>query len=315
MNAHTDLDTGIAERAAAPEPGLSLTGAAFQELTLYGLRPGTDEPDYRPLPEPDAAETAIRQIADGVVDLISGSRLEDDAEDLLWSLVNVFHRKIARVERELDRNETEQRRLQREQDGSEINDVELQRAFVQGQSLLEQQNFYTAMRDLAAEHFQAHTGSVWMPASGSRTGSNRAHTAAVIDSRDFIAARRRQRDEALNPQGPCIAFAGGAECQDYDRIWAVLDKAHARHPGMVLMHGGNRKGAELIAAKWAEARRVPQIVFQPDWKLGKSAPFKRNDRMLAAKPIGVIVFPGNGITENLADKARRQGIPVMRGGA
>ena len=78
MNAHTDLDAGIAERAVVPEPGLSLTGAAFQELTLYGLRPYTDELDYRPLPDPDCAETAIRQNTDGIVEL-----------------VNVFHRKVA----------------------------------------------------------------------------------------------------------------------------------------------------------------------------------------------------------------------------
>jgi hypothetical protein len=29
-------------------------------------------------------------------------------------------------------------------------------------------------------------------------------------------------------------------------------------------------------------------------------------------PYGLIVFPGSGITENLADKARRLGIPVWR---
>ncbi|MFZ3179711.1 MAG: hypothetical protein WA156_05770 [Methylocystis silviterrae] len=29
-------------------------------------------------------------------------------------------------------------------------------------------------------------------------------------------------------------------------------------------------------------------------------------------PIGVIVFPGSGIVENLADKARKMGIPVWR---
>jgi hypothetical protein len=32
-------------------------------------------------------------------------------------------------------------------------------------------------------------------------------------------------------------------------------------------------------------------------------------------PIGVIVFPGSGIQENLADKARKLGIPVWRLGA
>jgi hypothetical protein len=32
-------------------------------------------------------------------------------------------------------------------------------------------------------------------------------------------------------------------------------------------------------------------------------------------PIGVIVFPGSGIVGNLADKARKLGIPVWRCGA
>ncbi len=34
--------------------------------------------------------------------------------------------------------------------------------------------------------------------------------------------------------------------------------------------------------------------------------------MLDAMPIGIIVFPGTGIQENLADKARKMGIPVYR---
>src|SRR3546814_17810959 len=75
---------------------------------------------------------------------------------------------------------------------------------------------------------------------------------------------------------------------------------------MVLLHGGSPKGAELIAAKWADARKVPQIAFKPDWtKHAKAAPFKRNDQMLNVLPIGVIVFPGTGIQDNLADKARK----------
>jgi hypothetical protein len=36
--------------------------------------------------------------------------------------------------------------------------------------------------------------------------------------------------------------------------------------------------------------------------------------MLDVLPIGVIVFPGTGIQENLADKARKLGIPVWRFG-
>ena len=34
--------------------------------------------------------------------------------------------------------------------------------------------------------------------------------------------------------------------------------------------------------------------------------------MLDVLPIGVIVFPGSGISANLADKARKMGIPAWR---
>jgi len=36
-----------------------------------------------------------------------------------------------------------------------------------------------------------------------------------------------------------------------------------------------------------------------------------NDRMLEILPTGVVVFPGSGITGNLADKAKKFDIPVL----
>ena len=137
----------------------------------------------------------------------------------------------------------------------------------------------------------------------------------MIDSRDFLAAKRRAENEVLLPAGPKIAFTGGLDFNDHRLIWDRLDKVHAKHPDMVLLHGGSPKGAELIAAKWADNRKVPQIAFKPDWtKHAKAAPFKRNDAMLDVLPIGVMVFPGTGIQDNLADKARKLGIPVWKFG-
>jgi hypothetical protein len=52
-------------------------------------------------------------------------------------------------------------------------------------------------------------------------------TAAVIDSRDFIAARCRSETELLLPKSPKIAFSGGVDYTDYRRFWAALDKALA----------------------------------------------------------------------------------------
>ena len=134
----------------------------------------------------------------------------------------------------------------------------------------------------------------------------------MIDSRDFLAAKKIAETEMLVPPGPKVAFSGG-DTTDHRTIWDRLDQIHAKHPDMVLMHGGSPKGAERIAATWASNRKVPQVAFKPDWtKHAKAAPFKRNDAMLDVLPVGVLVFPGNGIQENLADKAKKLGIPVVK---
>jgi hypothetical protein len=294
---------------------LSPTDQLLSELQLYGYRPFRDEPDPRPLPECAAVARALADIFDALVSTFSDTRLEPDLEDLLWSTVNLFHRAVDRIERELDRNEQAQLRSQKEQDGSEIRSVELERLTAQGVTLIERRNSMEFFRDEAADEFERHTGSAWRPRSRSKV-NHRNLTAAMIDSRDFLAAKKRADNEVLLPVGPKIAVTGGLDFNDHRLIWDRLDKAHAKHPDMVLLHGGSPKGAELIAAKWASNRKVPQIAFRPDWtKHAKAAPFKRNDAMLDVFPIGVMVFPGTGIQDNLADKARKLGVPVWRFGS
>jgi len=258
----------------------SPTDHVLNELQLYGWRRFQDEPDPRPLPEGNAVATAVADIFDALVATLGDTRLEPDLDDLLWGAVNLFHRVANRVLRELDDNEQAQRRLQREQDGSEVKSVELERLTAEGQTLIERRDSMELFRDLSAEAFEHHTGSAWRPRTGSMV-NHRHLTSAMIDSRDFLAAKRRAEKE-------------------------------------VLLHGGSPKGAELIASRWADARKVQQVSFKPDWtKHGKAAPFKRNDVMLETLPVGVLVFPGTGIQENLADKAKKLGIPVMKfdGGA
>jgi hypothetical protein len=257
---------------------------------------------------------SIADIFDALVVALSDTRLEPDLEELLWGTVNLFQRAGDRIARELDDNEVAQRRLQREQDGSEVKSVELERLTAEGQTLLERRDAFELMRDQAADHFERHTHSIWRPRTGSMV-NHRNLTAAMIDSRDFLAAKKHAENEVLLPPGPKVAFTGGLDYNDHRLIWAKLDQVHAKHPDMVLLHGGSPKGAELIAAKWASNRKVTQIPFKPDWtKHAKAAPFKRNDAMLDTMPIGVIHFPGTGIQDNLADKARKLGIPVMKHG-
>ena len=291
-----------------PHHAASPTDHVLTELQLYGWRPYSDEPDPRPLPDGDHVAGAVADIFDALIATLVDTRLEPDLDDLLWSVSNVFHRVVLRIERQLDDNEQAQRRLQREQDGTEIKAVELETLTAQGQTMLERRDAFELMRDQSAERYEQHTGSAWRPRSGSMV-NHRHLTSAMIDSRDFIAARRKADTEVMLPTGPKIALTGGLDFNDHHLVWDALDKVHAKHPDMVLIHGKSPKGAELIAAKWADSRKVPQVGFAPDWeKHGRAAPFKRNDAMLDILPIGVIVFPGTGIQDNFADKARKLGI-------
>ena len=294
-----------------PDHSTSPTGHVIEALELYGYRPAEGEADPRITPEDTAIQGAVADIFDALISTMADTSLDFDLDEIMWSTVNTFHRAVERIERKLDDNEQAQKRLQREQDGSEVKSVQLETLIGIGQSLIERRDSMETFRETAADLYLRTTGTPWSPRSGSRV-NHRQMTSAMIDSRDFLAAKRRADNEVLLPAGPKIAFSGG-ETTDHRTIWDRLDQVHAKHPDMVLLHGGGPKGAERIAATWANNRKVPQVAFKPDWvKHAKAAPFKRNDRMLDTMPIGVIVFPGTGIQENLADKARKMGIPVYR---
>ena len=278
--------------------------------------PSRTNPTRDRCPKRAAVAGAVADIFDALVATLSDTRLEPDLEDLLWSTVNLFHRAIDRIERELDDNEQAQQRSQTEQDGSEIRSVELERLTAEGMTLIERRNSMELFRDQAADQFERHTGSAWRPRTGSMV-NHRTLTAAMIDSRDFLAAKRRAETEVLLPAGPKIAFTGGLDFNDHRLIWDRLDKVHAKHPDMVLLHGGSPKGAELIAAKWADQPQGPADRLQArldEARQGRAVQAQRRRCSTCCRSASC-VFPGTGIQDNLADKARKLGIPVWKFGS
>lgn len=116
-----------------------------------------------------------------------------------------------------------------------------------------------------------------------------------------------------------MVFAGGrltfATTEDAktcgENIWATLDKVRERVADMVLIHGGDGKGLDRIAASWAESRKAVQVTFALDARLGKRAGFRRNEQMLGLKPRYLVAFAGNGVLERLVIQAKTQGIAVV----
>ncbi|MGI9375884.1 MAG: DUF2493 domain-containing protein [Tsuneonella suprasediminis] len=304
--------------ADEPEHADSSMVQLIQEMQLYGYRPFEDEPDQRPLPESRLVDGAVADMFDGLVSALIDTRIEPDLEDILWGIVNVFQRAVERVDRELDGNEQAQKRMQREQDGSEVKSVELERTLAEGMTMIERRDTFEYFRDASADQYRTYIKKPWLPRSGSRVNRKKL-TSAVVNSRDFIRARKWADAQTLIPPGTRIAISSGPTYNDVRFIYAVLDKLKAKFPDMVLLHGATGSGGEHIAVLWADANKVASVPYEPDWGLGRSAPFKRNDAILEDMPRGVVVLPGTGIQGNMHDKAKAMGIKVWdfrnRGGA
>jgi len=293
----------------AADNGESATARVIEGLETFGYTPSADEIDHRPPPDADDLDATVSAMFQIMADTLQDTCLEPDLEDVLWQLTNVFHRKAAKEQRKLDDNEARQRSSQELQDGSEIRSVELENLIAHGQAIIDHRDIWENCRDIAAENFRALSGSAWRPHSGSMA-NRKTMTAAVIDSRDFINAKRYKETNTLTPPGTLIALSGGINFNNTDAIYKALDGVLSRNPDMILIHGGYHTGADRIAATWARNRGVTQIPFAPDFKKypKNQAGFARNDEIIKLRPRGILVFDGSGIQHQIAREALKAGI-------
>jgi hypothetical protein len=271
------------------------------------------------LPDSDAVEQTLAAIWSDLLALFPDTALEDDAEEIAWGLVNLFHRAAVKRSAQLDRATDEIRCLLASVDGSEVHSTELERQIARAQAAEAAMVGLEALREAAARLYLDETGSSWRPASGSRANHGAALTSAVIDGRDYLRARAESRRRASMPEGTPVLFAGGrlsfATADDArtvgNNVWDTLDKVREHVADMVLVHGGDTKGLDRVAAAWAERRKVPQVAFGLDRRLGARAGFRRNEQMLSLSPRCLVAFAGNGVLERLVIAAKEKGVHVV----
>jgi hypothetical protein len=289
--------------------GLDLSGLSIKSAPF-------NETDF---PCEDAIEQTLAAVWSDLFAMFSDTALEADAEDIAWGTVNLFHRAASRKSAQLDRASDEIRVLLASADGSEVHSSNLEEQVERAQAAEASMLAFEQMREAAAALYRDETGSSWKPVSGSRTSHSRNLTSAVIDARDFLRARAEIRRHALIPEGTPVVFAGGRQSFETaedarayaDNIWATLDKVRDVVPDLFLVHGGDGKGADRLAASWAERREVQQLTYSLDRRLGARAGFKRNEQMLSLNPRYVVAFPGNGVTERLVIDAKVRRITVV----
>ena len=109
-----------------------------------------------------------------------------------------------------------------------------------------------------------------------------------------------------------MAFATADDAKTLaNNVWQTLDTLREHVADMVLIHGGDSKGVDRIAAAWAERRKVAQVAFGLDRRLGARAGFRRNEQMLSLNPRCLVAFAGNGVLERLVVSAQAKGMHVV----
>lgn len=270
-------------------------------------------------PDPEAVSQTLAAIWSDLFALFPDTALENDAEELAWGLVNLFHRAAAKRSVQVDRATDEIRCLLACADGSEVHTGELEQQIERARAAETAMLGLESFREAAAFLYMTETGSSWRPAGSSRLNHSATLTSAVVDGRDFLQARSETRRRAAMPQGTPVIFAGGrlsfATVEEAKAlaasVWETLDKVREHVADLVLIHGGDSKGVDRLAAAWAERRKVPQVAFGLDKRLGARAGFKRNEQMLSLNPRYLVAFAGNGVLERLVIQAKEKRIAVV----
>lgn len=133
----------------------------------------------------------------------------------------------------------------------------------------------------------------------------------------LLPSAAEQRAQRL-ATGFVVICCGGRDYQDRDRVFAALDKAHAKRPITLLVHGAcmdpkthKLAGADRWADEWAREHGVEPELHPASWEMwGKAAGPMRNKQMAEAGAHVCIAFPGGAGTANMVRNARARDIVV-----
>lgn len=281
---------------------------AFLEHDEMAKMTIVDPAEKAEMPDPDQVRVAVEMMMATMFDVLRDTRMEEFARDLAWGFANSFHVVAKRIEGREDDAAKKLGDLARNYDPSESYAFELEDTQLLCQTLQGCREAMECMRDHAAEVYRVETGKPFSPVRGSRVSS--ALTASMVDARDYLASRARERREQFAPEGPVVAFSGGQVWEDVDLLWDGLDSIKARIPEMILATTAQAKGCDAVAHAWAASRGVKVIQFRLDKSQGNRAAFVRNDRIMGLKPVEAVVCEGSGIQQNLAQKLRQAGVPL-----
>lgn len=106
-----------------------------------------------------------------------------------------------------------------------------------------------------------------------------------------------------------VAMATIRECSDFALVSDILHRAFDPDMDKFEFLTGGNGGADALAERFALQNGIPYEVQNPDWERdGKSAAFKRNERMLQRADEALVITDGrDAATLQMISLARRSG--------
>lgn len=259
--------------------------------------------DGRGFPEQDQLRHTGLAVMNEILDVISDTAFVDHLPTIAEAILGGFQSMMLRLEREHDRATDKVRQLNRDFDGSEILDVELQDALREARALEAVTEAVEIMRNAASETYTVNTGNIWSPWKGSVRRT--ATTIAQIDSKDALRAKNARKHSATDPGDQVVAIRGAYWTQgvtDANRVLDALNWAKSQYPRMKLVTSG-ATGVETHARKWAMRNGIDVVDVKFDKKShGNAAAFRVNDEMLALDPVLVLTLPNSLDTSHRTEK-------------
>ena len=225
--------TQIADETRQDERTLRTYDGAFIEGSEMAKLSIVDAAEKLDMPDPEQAAAAVDLMMRTLFDVFRDTRMEEHAADLAWGFVNSFHMVAKRVEGREDDAAKKLGEMARAYDPSEIYATELEETQLLCQTLEGNREALECMRDHAAEVYRVETGRPFSTTRGSRVSSKL--TASMIEGADYLAARAAKRRADYHPEGPVVAFSGGAQWHDHETLYDRLDQIKRRIPNMVLV--------------------------------------------------------------------------------
>ncbi len=103
-----------------------------------------------------------------------------------------------------------------------------------------------------------------------------------------------------------LLVVGSRSIKEYD-----LEKHIPRETTMIIT--GGAKGIDMLSEKYADEKRLSKLILRPRYDLyGRAAPLKRNEEMVEACDVALIVWDGfSKGTEHTMNCANKKGKKII----